>query len=145
MVNKNPLLVADDEFCFACGQKNPIGLRADFEVDPAACTSYASVRIAPEYQGWQDVVHGGVLATLLDEACIYACRTRVEQCVTAEIQIRYRKPVPVGATVELFGKIIDAGRKVWHAEAQLKIDGALFAEAQAKIFILATEKTPPIS
>ena len=143
MANNKPCQVVADEFCFACGQKNPIGLRANFEIDLAACTSYASVRIAPEYQGWQDVVHGGVVATLLDEACIYACRTRAERCLTAEIQIRYRKPVPVGASVELFGRIIDSGRKVWHAEAQLKIDGALFAEAQAKIFILATEGAPP--
>lgn len=128
--------VEDDSSCFVCGQKNPIGLKVEFSVDETAYTSFALVDLSAEFQGWQDVIHGGILATLLDESCIYACRTKANQCVTAEIQVRYRKPVPVGARVELFGKLTDNSRKVWLAEAQLKIAGTLYAEAHAKVFIL---------
>ncbi len=128
--------VADDSACFVCGQKNPIGLKAAFSINETEFTSYASVRLPEEFQGWQDVVHGGILATLLDEACVYACRAKADQCVTAEIQVRFRKPVPVGSTVELFGQLTDSSHKVWLAQAQLKIDGTLHAEAHAKVFIL---------
>ncbi|HEY5672633.1 MAG TPA: PaaI family thioesterase [Malonomonas sp.] len=128
--------VAADSECFVCGSKNPIGLKAEFSIDNAQSTSSASLQLAGEFQGWQDVIHGGIIAALLDEACIYACRAKADQCVTAELQVRYRKPVPVGALVEVTGQLDDSSRKVWQASAKLKIDGALYAEAQAKVFIL---------
>lgn len=122
--------------CFVCGPENPIGLQAVFSTDVEACSSHASLLLSVNYQGWQDVVHGGIIASLLDEACIYACRSRVDQCVTAELQVRYRKPVPVGASVEVSGQLIDSSRKIWQASAQLKIADTLYAEATAKVFAL---------
>ncbi len=80
---------------------------------------------------------GGVLATLLDEACAYACMTVTDQCVTAEIKVRYRKPVKVGQPFELFGQLVDKSRKVWLAKAQIKVNGVLHAEAEARMFNLA--------
>ena len=128
--------VAADSGCFVCGKKNPIGFQADISVDDSRATSWTRVKLPGEFQGWQNVIHGGVLAALLDEVCIYACRTRADQCVTAELQVRYRKPVPVGAEVEVFGQLVDHERKIWQAAAQLKIAGTLYAEAQAKVFVL---------
>lgn len=128
--------VAEDSACFVCGEKNPIGLQAKFSVDVENFSSRTSVTLSDDFQGWQDVVHGGVLAALLDEACIYACRAKADQCVTAELQVRYRKPVPVGATVEVSGQLLDSSRKIWQASAQLKVENTLFAEAQAKVFVL---------
>jgi uncharacterized protein (TIGR00369 family) len=136
MSEKKLQKVADDSACFVCGRKNPIGLKAEFTTDESECGSSARVRLPSDFQGWQDVVHGGVLAALLDEACIYACRAKADQCVTAELQVRYRKPVPVGALVDVTGRLEDSSRKVWQASAQLKIDDSLYAEAQAKVFIL---------
>ena len=136
MIKKKLQKVADDSTCFVCGSKNPIGLKAEFTTDESECSSSARVQVASEFQGWQDVVHGGVLAALLDEACIYACRAKADQCVTAELQVRYRKPVPVGASIEVTGRLEDSSRKIWQASAQLKIDDSLYAEAQAKVFIL---------
>ena len=128
--------VAVDSGCFVCGQENPIGLKADFSTDTDSCSSHAELQLKAAFQGWQDVVHGGILASLLDEACIYACRAKADQCVTAELQIRYRKPVPVGSQVTVVGQLTDSSRKIWSATAQLKIDETLFAEATAKVFIL---------
>jgi len=127
--------VISADSCFVCGENNPIGLKTRFSIDRDAQTSYASLTLRDDFQGWQDVVHGGILATLLDEACAYACLSHADNCVTAEINVRYRKPVRVGATVEVFGRLLDSRRKVWKAEAQIKINGALHAEAQAKLFV----------
>ncbi|MDX2480927.1 MAG: PaaI family thioesterase [Desulfuromusa sp.] len=128
--------VAADSACFVCGPKNPIGLQAVFTTDNDTCTSHATLEITSNFQGWQDVIHGGILASLLDEACIYACRAKADQCVTAELQVRYRKPVPVGAKVVVTGSLTDSSRKIWQAVAQLKIADTLYAEATAKVFVL---------
>ena len=136
MPEKKLQKVAEDSACFVCGGQNPIGLKAEFTIDAAECRSSATVQLASEFQGWQDVIHGGVLAALLDEACVYACRAKADQCVTAELQVRYRKPVPVGAMVEVTGQLEDSSRKIWQASAQVKIDDSLYAEAQAKVYIL---------
>ena len=128
--------VAADAACFVCGAENPIGLQASFVTDREASSSSAKLELTSNYQGWQDVIHGRIVASLLDESCIYACRAKAEQCVTAELQVRYRKPVPVGAQVEVSGQLTDSSRKVWQATAQLKIDDSLYAEASAKVFVL---------
>ena len=136
MADNTTQQVSADAGCFVCGPDNPIGLKVLFTTDKDTNTSHAQLQLSEHYQGWQGVVHGGILASLLDEACIYACRAKADQCVTAELQIRYRKPVPVGAEVTLVGKLLDSSRKIWQASAQLKIDGALYAEATAKVFVL---------
>lgn len=128
--------VAADSGCFICGDRNPIGFKASIQVDEEQATSWTRMRLPTEFQGWQDVIHGGVLAALLDEVCIYACRTRADQCVTAELQVRFRKPVPIGSEVEVFGQLVDCERKIWQATAQLKIAGTLHAEARAKVYVL---------
>jgi len=128
--------VEADSACFVCGRLSKIGLKADFQTDKVAGASRATVKLSADYQGWHDVIHGGIVAALLDEACIYACLAKAEQAVTAELQIRYRKPVPVGAEAEVRGVLLDSSRKVWQASARLTIDGTLYAEATAKVFIL---------
>ncbi len=128
--------VRSDQACFVCGAQNSSGLQASFLTDSKDCSSFAEVQLGTAFQGWQDVIHGGVVAALLDEACIYACRAAAEQVVTAELQVRYRKPVPVGAQVEVRGQLIDRRRRIWLARAQLKVAGVLYAEAEAKIYRL---------
>lgn len=136
MSNQSYQKVEDDSACFVCGPQNPIGLQATFSTDNDSGTSHAVLELSANYQGWQDVIHGGILAALLDEACIYACRAKADQCVTAELQVRYRKPVPVGAQVVVSGQLTDSSRKIWQASAQLKIEDTLYAEATAKVFVL---------
>lgn len=136
MTERRLTKVAADSACFVCGPNNPIGLQAEFNIDSQAGTSSSQLQLPEQFQGWQDVVHGGVLAALLDEACIYACRSKADQCVTAELQVRYRKPVPVGSLVEVSGCLTDSRRKIWQAAAEIRIEGQLFAEAQAKVFVL---------
>lgn len=136
MTDELSIKVAADSTCFVCGPNNPIGLKADFTTDIATCSSFAALQLPASFQGWQGVVHGGIIAALLDEACIYACRAKSDQCVTAELQVRYRQPVPVGAAVTVEGRLTDSNRKIWLASAQLKINNTLYAEATAKVYIL---------
>jgi len=125
-----------DRGCFVCGPHNDTGLQADFSFDAEQQRSFCRLTIDERFQGWTAVVHGGVIASLLDEACIYAGRSLAETLVTAELAVRYRKPVPVGQEVTVAGEVLERRRKVLKVRAQLEVNGELHAEADAKIFLL---------
>lgn len=125
-----------DRGCFVCGPENSTGLQAVFSMDRDNLSSCCHLILEERFQGWQGVVHGGVIASLLDEACIYAGRSLAESLVTAELSVRYRKPVPAGVKVTVRGKVLERRRKVLKAQARLEIDGDLYAEAEARVFLL---------
>lgn len=131
--------VTDGGGCFVCGMNNPHGLRANFNVDREAHTSHLRLTLGEQFQGWQGVVHGGILATLLDEACAYACMTVTDQCVTAEINVRYRQPLQVGQSFEVKGRLIEQKHKLLVADAQIIVDDVVYAQADGKLFNLALQ------
>ena len=128
--------VVDNGECFVCGQSNRIGLRAVFEVDPEKGTSRSRLTIPADFQGWQEVVHGGVIAALLDEAGIYACRTRGDRFVTAEISVKYRKPVSVGWEISVGARLVDRTKRIFHVKSWIEREGQVLAEADSKIFFI---------
>ena len=99
---------ASSRSCFVCGVANPVGLHLHFyETGPGEVS--ASLTAPDHYQGYPGVVHGGVLAAILDEA---AGRGHMggnppRFMFTAKLEIRYRKNVPVGQPLKVVGR---AGR-----------------------------------
>ena len=128
--------VFNDSRCFVCGPENPSGLNVFFSVDKENARASASLTIPEKFQGWQGVVHGGIVAALLDEVGIYACRARGEQFVTAELNVKYRTPVPVDAVIQLDADLVSQKRKIFMVAARLSVDGKVFAEAASKVFSL---------
>jgi len=125
-----------DRGCFVCGQENASGLQAVFSCDKELKQSFCRLTIGDQFQGWQDIVHGGVIASLLDEACIYAGRAMAETLVTAELSVRYRKPVPVGQEVTIRGEVLEQRRKVLKVKARLELNGEVYAEADGRVFLV---------
>ena len=123
--------------CFVCGQDNDTGLQAIFNTDRENHRSFCRVTLDGRFQGWQDVVHGGVIASLLDEACIYAGIGLGKQLVTAELSVRYKKPLPVGQEVVVTGEVVEQRRKILRIKAQLTLDGEVHAEAESRVFLLS--------
>lgn len=123
------------ENCFVCGEKNRYGLQATFQTNSDLLCSFGSVVLAENFQGWGNIVHGGILAALLDEACIYAAMSIGKQAVTAELQIRYRKPVPCGCQVTLFGEVITHRKQIVLAHSRLVLGGEICTEAEARLFL----------
>ena len=136
MADAEPFNVEADSGCFVCGVDNPTGLKTRFDIDRETGSASAQLTLEPQFQGWKDVIHGGILATLLDEVAIYACRCRGEQFVTVEINVRFRKPVPVGSTIDLKGQIVENKRKLFLVQSSIEIDGALYAEATVRVMRL---------
>jgi uncharacterized protein (TIGR00369 family) len=120
--------------CFGCGSDNPIGLRLRFRrTDDGARAEFEP---RPEYQGWDDTLHGGILLTLLDETLAYSALFAVGPAVTAEISARIRKPAPLDRPYLLHGEVkkVRLGLVVAHATVS-DADGRLYAEADGKFMV----------
>ncbi len=119
--------------CFVCGLQNPVGLRlAFYDTGPGEVT--CDVTVPEQYQGYPGVVHGGVIAAMLDEV---VGRAAMEGDVwrfmmTAKLDLRYRKPVPVGQPLRLVGRMEQRRGRLATARGEIRLaDGSLGAEAQA--------------
>ncbi len=125
----------DDRVCFVCGEKNPIGLKLRLRNDAERGESSAEVSFRDDFQGWTKVVHGGLLAAVLDEAMIYAAGATGRLCVTGEITVRFIKPASTGVPYALTGRFLeDKGRIVLAESELLDADGAQVARASGKLF-----------
>lgn len=109
----SPLDHAAQNRCFGCGQANPTGLQLEFL--RAEDGSVVSLPTIPDrFEGPQGLLHGGILATLLDEAMSKAVRARGLTAMTRQIEIDYLRPVPSGAPIRLEGRLVRSeGRKHW--------------------------------
>ncbi len=128
--------VTNDRACFVCGPENSTGLRAVFFSDPERLESSCSIAIPQRFQGWTEIVHGGIIASLLDEACIYAGRSLAAALVTAELAVRYKRPLKTGQEALIQGVVVEKKRKLLKVRATLKVEGEVYAEADAKVFLL---------
>lgn len=119
--------------CFVCGRANPVGLHLDFyETGPGELVS--RVNIPDRYQGYPGVVHGGIIAAILDEVTgrVFMQGDANRFMVTAKLDLRYRKPVPVGQDLIVKSRAIrDNGRIAQAAGEILNLAGETLAEAEA--------------
>jgi len=119
--------------CFICGLENPFGLKLRFyDTAPGEVTVHHTV--PEQYQGYPGVVHGGVVAAMLDEAAgrVYMGDPQQPRFMyTARMDIRYRKNVPVGQPLKIVGRAVKSrGRTATAAATVLGPDGEILAEAE---------------
>ncbi len=119
-------------FCFVCGVENDHGLKvAFFNQEPGIVT--ANFTICEKHQGYPGVVHGGIIAAILDEVAgrSFMNGDSPRFMVTANLTVRYRRPTPVGLPLKAVGKALDDKGKIAKASGQLfGPDGTLLAEAE---------------
>jgi len=112
----------DDGNCFACGPRNPIGMHLHF--DKASGEGVvARVALAPQYQGWRGIAHGGIVMALLDEAMAHAAGFAGHRGVSANVNVRFRKPVPLEQPIEVRGRV------TWQRRNVLGVDASIFDSA----------------
>ncbi|NOY52759.1 MAG: PaaI family thioesterase [Deltaproteobacteria bacterium] len=131
-----------DGKCFVCGRENPQGLQVSFEVNRKAKTIKARYRLSAAYQGYAGIIHGGVLALLLDEAMVKLAWELGLPAVTGEITVRFPAPLSTEEEVEIVGRILREDRRILLAEAHAEDpDGTVVAEAHGRLF--RQSGTPP--
>lgn len=113
-------MLKDDNMCFVCGTDNPIGLKMPFRLEGDECV----MEFTPEraHEGWAQMLHGGLAATLLDEAMSRVCWEMGVPAVSAEMQVRWRKPVPIGRKTVIRGRIERRRGRLVHASARMLLD-----------------------
>ncbi len=119
--------------CFVCGESNPFGLKLRFETDGRIVQAKFHPRA--EHIGFKGVVHGGLIATVLDEIMVWACMVPTRQfAFCAELNVRYLRPLSPAAEVLVIGELT-ANRKgrIFEAKATVQnIGGQILAEATGK-------------
>jgi uncharacterized protein (TIGR00369 family) len=125
-----PLVHTAQNRCFGCGPANPIGLHLVFYVADDVSVVCKPV-IAANFEGPPNLVHGGIIATLLDEAMSKAVRVRGLTAMTRQMEIDYLRPVPSATQIRLEGKLVRSeGRKHWTAAQIFDEKSKLLATAK---------------
>lgn len=126
-----------NDWCFACGKSNPIGLKMEFAEKDG---KYFSVFVpGPEHQSYEGTLHGGIISTLLDEVMgRYHC-TRGIKAVTARMETRFRRPTPVGQKLTVSGWLVKERGKLIEMAGRVALpDGTITAEAKATLIASGT-------
>ena len=105
--------------CFGCGPRNPEGLHLKFEIDGDAHTATAPVCLDERYQGAPGYVHGGIIATLLDEAMSKLNRPLGLLAMTRHMAVDYLRPVPIRDVLVLRSRHVRRERRKLFHEAEL--------------------------
>ena len=124
----------EDGGCFGCSPSNATGMQLKFR--RAGMRVESHYRIPDHFHGAPGVAHGGIVATVLDEiSCAAAVFLLDRFVVTGELVVRYHRPVPVEAPLELEAEIHSrAHARYVEVEARVRQDGALLARSLGKFF-----------
>jgi len=129
----------DSSMCFVCGRDNPIGLHLTFYVDGQQVRSTFTPR--PEHQGWPGVLHGGIASTILDETVGRTAFLVDMWAVTGRMEIRYRRPIPIGQPLTASGEIVRVRSRALEARGEIRLaDGSLAAEATCTYIRIPDER-----
>lgn len=127
--------------CYVCGGRNPRGLGVRFDVEgEVVITRFVPHR---DHCGYNDRVHGGIIAALLDETMGWAPSVVKRRfCVAAEISVRYLKPLPIGQAVTVRGEMTADRGRIWEARGEVTDDsGTVYARGTGKYVPLTEQQT----
>lgn len=131
------MVTSGDDYCFACGAKNPIGLHLAFDFDGERITTRKT--LPREFEGYEGTAHGGILSTMLDETmCKFISAKYNEQAVTGRLEIRYKFPTPIEQELKISAWEESQRRNIITMRAAVETaDGTITAEATAKFAVVA--------
>ncbi|UCE78893.1 MAG: PaaI family thioesterase [Nitrospiraceae bacterium] len=126
------LSLEDNGYCFVCGSKNPHGLHLVFRSQDGKI----SAEFVPQKscQGFKDLVHGGIISCVLDEAMMKAVLSQGMEAVTVELIVRLQNPLYVGNRALIEAEIKKTGNRLIETAARIRKEGGtVVAEAKAKL------------
>jgi uncharacterized protein (TIGR00369 family) len=123
--------------CFGCGGANEFGMKLAFELDQDARRVSGEFVLGQRFAGGAGFAHGGIIAVLLDEAMGKISKLLDERAVTAELNIEYRKPVPVDAQIVVSGWQEDEkGRNRFRVAEIHDAQGNLLARGRGRFVVV---------
>lgn len=131
-----------DHHCFGCGDRNPIGLQLRFRKLVDNDGVWAEFTPTRDHEGYLGMVHGGILATMLDEAMSWAITAGGALGVTARMETAFRQPAKIGETLLVIGRISATRRRVIEVEGEIlrRDDSKIIASATARFVRVSQEQ-----
>ena len=127
----------DDDVCFVCGKKNAEGLKLNFVLDKEKKIMETVFTTEEWQQGYAEIIHGGIIATLLDEVMGKLAFELGINAVTAKLSVRFQKPVGLNDKLLVKGQITEETSRIVYAKAEARFEnGSLAAEADSKLIIV---------
>ncbi|MDP2992407.1 MAG: PaaI family thioesterase [Deltaproteobacteria bacterium] len=129
----------DDRYCFACGPENPIGLK--IVVDCTGGEAVSRLTLERVHEGWANVIHGGIISTILDEIMAHAVYYYLGPGVTTSLKVDFKSPLAPGETIIVRGWIKERRSRAAIASAEITTekDRRLIASGES-YFILLSRK-----
>lgn len=127
-----------DNYCFVCGRDNPRGLKIKVKYFPEDLAAETQLALPREYQGWAEVIHGGILSTLLDEIMAHAVWHFAGPGVTLSMEVRFYHPLKPGEAIRVRGVLTSANGRRRTAEAEIirSRDRRKIAGAKSRFLLL---------
>jgi acyl-coenzyme A thioesterase PaaI-like protein len=129
--------------CLVCGTQNSLGLKLSLQVDPD--TGIIHVNFSPriEHIGFEGIVHGGMIATVIDEAMVWAATWAGKRfCVCGELSVRFRRPAVVGEDLHLEARVEFARPKLIQTAATIRTpDRQIVAAGEGKYVPMPQEQS----
>jgi uncharacterized protein (TIGR00369 family) len=136
-MNKQP----NSDMCFVCGRNNPVGLYLHF-YDNGQDEVFCEYTVPERYQSYPGIVHGGILASMLDEVVgrVAIIGDHHHFMVAVKLQVLYRHPVPVETPLKIQGKIVRMSGRLGKAKGEVILpDGTIACEAAMTLANIPTE------
>ncbi len=116
--------------CFICGEDNPVGLRLDFFFDRENRKAWTEFSPGREHEGYRNLLHGGIISSLLDEVMAKAILADEIPVVTSRLTVEFKKPARIGEKLRAEGWVIGhKSRAYFTAGLLLGPEGRVVAEA----------------
>ena len=131
--------VEDNNRCFACGKENPFGLQVNPDIAPDGARVTIECTPPGHFQGWANVIHGGILSTLLDEAITYVGIASFDcPAVTAQLEIKFKKPAMTGDKLIVTANRVKMSKRLIEVEAHIDSEGGeRIVEGSGKVMKVA--------
>jgi uncharacterized protein (TIGR00369 family) len=127
--------------CFGCGPANPNGLQLKFELGPDGSSYICKFGIGSSFVGPPGHAHGGIIATILDEAMSKANRLANKIALTRRMEVEYLRPVPLGQPLVAEGRITrTTGRALYNRGEIRNADGVILARSRGTFLMINPEE-----
>ncbi len=118
------------DMCFGCGKDNECGLQ--LVINSSDGKAEADVVFKEFHEGWKGIVHGGILAAAIDEVMAHALSSKgVESGVTAELTVRFKKPVKVGEKYKVVAEVVSSKGRKFIIKGEIIRDGEVYVKGEA--------------
>lgn len=124
--------------CFVCGPDNPIGLKLKFLSE--GNRAWTDFQPDHRHEGYKGILHGGIIATILDEVMIKAALAQGIICVTASMEVRFKAPANLNSRFHFEALVVKARGRIIETTGNMTDDlGKLIAEASGKYMTVTPE------